>query len=115
MHDLGRYRRPTFRRIYRASYETKDYGPSRVATKRKPISVIGSVEPGFTVTIARLAEVPHAKCVSRVKGRGRMTLGRMKMNINHPRIIRYVQEEVDTELMNVAINSCLAVMQSSLN
>lgn len=91
MPDLGRYHRPTFRRIFRASYEVaKDYGPSRVATKRKPISVIGSVAPGPTVTIARLAKVSRAKCVSRVKGRRRVMLGRMKMNINHPKIIKYV-------------------------
>lgn len=113
MPDLGRYRRPTFSRIFRASYEAaKDYGPSRVATKRKPISVIGSVAPGSTVTIARLAKVSRAKCVSHVKGRGRMMLGRM--NINYPKIIKYVQE-INTELMNVAISSRLAVMQSSPN
>lgn len=104
MLDLGRYRRPTFRRIFRASYEiAKDYGPSRAAAKRKPISVIGSVAPGSTVTIARLAKVSRAKCVSRVKGRGRMALGRTKMSVNYPKIIKYVQE-VDTMLMNVVID-----------
>lgn len=113
--DFGRYRRPTFRRIFRAFYEAaKDYGASRAAAKRKPISVIGSVAPGSTVTIARLAKVSRAKYVSRVEGRGRVTFSRTKMNINHPQITKYVQE-VDTELMNVAISSCLAVMLSSSN
>lgn len=68
-------------RAFGAPYRTaKDYEP-RAAMKRKPISVIGLVAPGSTVTIARLAKVSRAKCVSRVKGRADIMLACTGMNI----------------------------------